>query len=151
MSGYGMFCTLVYMRKVNQSVHSFVIAIKPLFFFLLINTLQQYPDLPILIYYIYPTLSSQVAESIERQTQLEQRLEPAYSRFQQETQQHGSTARDTMLKDLAAAFDAYQELSSNLEEGTQFYNNLTPLLVKMQSKVSDFVFARTTEKDDLLK
>ena len=92
-----------------------------------------------------------MAESVDRQAQLEQRLEPTYGRFQQETQQHGSTARDKTLKDLAAAFDAYQELSSNLEEGSQFYNNLTPLLVKMQSKVSDFVFARTTEKDDLLK
>ena len=96
-------------------------------------------------------LLSQVKESLDRQAQLEQRLEPAYARFTQETQQHGSSARDATLKDLAAAFDVYQELSSNLEEGSHFYNNLTPLLVKMQSKVSDFVFARTTEKDDLLK
>ena len=93
----------------------------------------------------------QVKESLDRQAQLEQRLEPVYARFTQETQQHGSSARDGTLRDLAAAFDVYQELSSNLEEGSHFYNNLTPLLVKMQSKVSDFVFARTTEKDDLLK
>lgn len=78
-------------------------------------------------------------------------MEVVYGNFQRETQQHGSSARDSTLKDLAAAFDSYQELSANLEEGAQFYNNLTPLLVKIQSKVSDFVFARTTEKDDLLK
>ena len=101
--------------------------------------------------WVIAILFFQVTESLQHQTQLEQRLESAYGKFHQETQQHGSTARDNTLKDLAAAFDAYQEITSNLEEGSQFYNNLTPLLVKMQSRVSDFVFARTTEKDDLLK
>lgn len=86
--------------------------------------------------------------------------------FQQETEQRGTSERDQVLKDLAAGYDAYMELNNNLAEGSkvtnaslyetflflsQFYNDLTPLLIKIQSKVSDFVFARTTEKDDLLK
>ena len=102
-------------------------------------------------YSMLQKLITQVSESVERQTDLEKRIEVTYAQFQRETQQHGTSARDNTLKELATGFDVYQEIMNNLQEGSQFYNNLTPLLVKLQSKVSDFVFARTTEKDDLLK
>ena len=47
----------------------------------------------------------------------------------------GTNDRDEVLKQLAAANDAYFELKGNLQEGTKFYNDLTQLLVTFQSKV----------------
>ena len=63
----------------------------------------------------------------------------------------GGSSKEVALKSLTEAYNAFMELKGNLEEGTEFYKNLTLLLVTFQHKVVDFYFARKTEKDTLLK
>ncbi|CAF3344371.1 unnamed protein product [Rotaria sp. Silwood1] len=101
---------------------------------------------------LYTPLRQQVSESLSKQEQLVENIRRASQQFQNEKQgNESSEIREEMLKNLARAYDAYQELLNNLKEGTKFYNDLTPLLLKFQNKVSDFVFARKTEKEDLMK
>jgi len=99
----------------------------------------------------YGSAQQQVAANLETQEGLIQRLTSAHDNFVSETQSAGMSEREQKLKELASGYDAYMELNGNLTEGTKFYGDLTPLLIKIQSKVSDFVFARKTEKEDLLK
>jgi programmed cell death 6-interacting protein len=97
-------------------------------------------------------IRKQVRENIQEQEKQLSFIEKANSEFNKE-KVHNETSkmRDEMLKNLASASDSYNELYSHLEEGIKFYNDLTPILLKFQTKVDDFVFARKTEKDDLMK
>ncbi|XP_057660109.1 programmed cell death 6-interacting protein [Diorhabda carinulata] len=98
----------------------------------------------------YGSLQKQVAESVEKQGPLIQKIQQAHSQFVSE---RGSTVggREQMMCSLASAHDAFRDLLNNLQEGTKFYNDLTQMLVSFQNKVSDFCFARKTEKEELLK
>jgi programmed cell death 6-interacting protein len=95
-------------------------------------------------------LQKQVGESVERQERVVADIQEQHQQFIVEKGGAGS-AREEAMKCLAQAHDAFMELKSNLIEGTKFYNDLTQLLVTFQNKVSDFCFARRTEKEDLLK
>ncbi|XP_061390157.1 programmed cell death 6-interacting protein [Musca vetustissima] len=95
-------------------------------------------------------LQQQIKDSIERQQALVSDIQIAHSEFVSETGT-SSTSRDALCQELATAYDSFIILLGNLKEGTKFYNDLTELLVVFQNKISDFCFARKTEKEELLK
>lgn len=98
----------------------------------------------------YGPLQKQVRENIARQEKLVADIQNCHTEFTNEQAGAGSS-RETMLCKLASAHDAFKDLKSNLTEGAKFYNDLTQLLVVFQNKISDFCFARKTEKEELLK
>jgi len=101
----------------------------------------------------YGPLQQQVKDSLSKQEGLLADIQKTNTEFVAERsgQGHAAQRREAVLKELAAAHDAYMELLNNLGEGTKFYNSLTELLLAFQNKVSDFCFARKTEKEELMK
>uniref|UniRef100_A0A8C3YAY6 Programmed cell death 6-interacting protein n=1 Tax=Catharus ustulatus TaxID=91951 RepID=A0A8C3YAY6_CATUS len=101
---------------------------------------------------IYGSYTQKVQESIEKQEELLKNIQNAHQDFSKMKQSNNeSNIREEVLKNLAVANDNFVELVANLKEGTKFYNELTEILLKFQNKCSDIIFARKTERDELLK
>ncbi|XP_037004072.2 programmed cell death 6-interacting protein isoform X2 [Artibeus jamaicensis] len=101
---------------------------------------------------VYGGLKTQVQESLKKQEGLLQNIQVSHQEFSKMKQSNNeANLREEVLKNLATAYDNFVELVANLEEGTKFYNELTEILVRFQNKCSDIVFARKTERDELLK
>lgn len=71
----------------------------------------------------------QVADSVARQEDLIGRIQSAHARFEAETQSQGMGAREQKLVQLAAGYDAFMELTSNLTEGTKVSRGSVPVCV----------------------
>ncbi|VDO12623.1 unnamed protein product [Brugia timori] len=101
---------------------------------------------------IYGPLKAKVNETIKKQEECLAQVEIWNKKFcSEKASSQGAVERERILKILANGHDKFLEIKSNLDEGTKFYNDLTPLLLRLQQKVSDFCFARQTEKEDLMK
>jgi len=101
---------------------------------------------------VYGPLQRQVKESLQKQEALVADIQIQNTQFCKEKSGAGTASqREAVLKELAAAYDAFSELKEHLSEGAKFYNDLTQILVVFQNKISDYCFARKTEKEELMK
>ncbi|XP_069070966.1 programmed cell death 6-interacting protein isoform X1 [Pleurodeles waltl] len=101
---------------------------------------------------LYGSYTQRVQDNLKKQEELLNSIQVSHQEFSKMKQSNSeANLREEMLKTLASAYDNFVELVANLREGTKFYNELTEILVKFQNKCSDIVFARKTERDELLK
>lgn len=96
-------------------------------------------------------LQAEVQESLLRQEELAKGIEMAYAVVKAEKRTCNNNREAALLSQLATASDIFVEVQSNLDEGTKFYSKLTQLLIVFQNKISDFSFARGTEKEELIE
>ncbi|KAM4538739.1 programmed cell death 6-interacting protein isoform 2-T2 [Odontesthes bonariensis] len=101
---------------------------------------------------LYSSSNQRVQASLHTQEELLGQIQTSHQEFSSLKQSNTeANQREEVLKKLASAHDSYVEISNNLREGTKFYNDFTEILLKFQNKCSDIVFARKTERDELLK
>ncbi|XP_048848676.1 programmed cell death 6-interacting protein isoform X2 [Brienomyrus brachyistius] len=101
---------------------------------------------------MYGSYRQTVQQNLRTQEELLSNVQTSHQEFSALKQSNmEANQREEVLKKLAAAHDSYVEISGNLREGTKFYNDLTEILLRFQNKCSDIVFARKTERDELLK
>lgn len=102
---------------------------------------------------IFGPLQKEAREGKDRQEYLVKEVKSANEDFVdlKGGSQSSASARDQFFSRLAAAHDAFNDLLRHLQEGTKFYNDLTQLLVSLQSKVDDYCYARKTELEEMAK
>lgn len=101
---------------------------------------------------VYGSYTDRVQRNLTKQEEIIGNIQVSHQEFSKMKQSNSeANLREEVLKKLAAGHDSYVELVANLREGTKFYNDLTEILLKFQGKCSDIVFARKTERDELLK
>ena len=85
----------------------------------------------------YGPVQKKIRDWITKEDDLMCRIQVAYSDFSELKNNSGSgNQRDAFLSSLAEAHNNFEEITQNIEEGTNFYNDITKLLINLQNKVS---------------
>eukprot|EP01027_Heterolobosea_sp_BB2_P005128 GEZU01007877.1.p2 GENE.GEZU01007877.1~~GEZU01007877.1.p2 ORF type:complete len:743 (-),score=242.94 GEZU01007877.1:2331-4559(-) len=87
----------------------------------------------------------------QREDDLIARIQTANASFTASKAQNSNLEqRESVIQSFVAGVNKYEEIMANLKEGTQFYSNMQELIKKLKQRVEDFVFARKTEKQDII-
>lgn len=102
---------------------------------------------------VFGPLQKEARESKDQQEALVKEINAANESFVELKggSQSSASDRDRFFSRLATAHDSFNDLLRHLQEGTKFYNDLTQLLVSLQTKVDDYCYARKTELEELIK
>ncbi|KAH9282692.1 Programmed cell death 6-interacting protein [Echinococcus granulosus] len=87
-----------------------------------------------------------IRESLDKQTSMLKDIQSLYESIFGKKKEVASA-----LTTLLMAAEAYDQLCQDVGQGITFYADLTGILIKFQNKVNDYVFARRTEKKELMK
>ena len=80
-----------------------------------------------------------------------QSIQEANRTFEQHKSQNSiQSQREQILQFIYNAINKYNEISANLQEGINFYTTMQEITKKLANRIDDFVFARRTEKQDIM-
>ena len=99
----------------------------------------------------YEQIQEQARDNIEKQRlQLEvtKKLNDAWNNTK--SSDPTGKVREQALNRLDQVYQMYLQLKANLKEGIEFYTNIQEVILKFKRKCEDLVFARQTEKQELL-
>ncbi|KAL0481918.1 vacuolar protein sorting protein VPS31 [Acrasis kona] len=69
---------------------------------------------------------------------------------QSKTSSESTRKREQVIQNMYNSINKYGEVIANMQEGINFYTTMQDIINKLYQRVSDFVFARRTEKQDLI-
>eukprot|EP00742_Colponemidia_sp_Colp-10_P002769 GILJ01002959.1.p1 GENE.GILJ01002959.1~~GILJ01002959.1.p1 ORF type:complete len:715 (-),score=121.34 GILJ01002959.1:1127-3271(-) len=99
----------------------------------------------------YTPKTQAINENVETQAALLVSILEANTRFTDAQQISKQTSlRAKFIQDLEMSVNSYNEINGHATEGARFYAQLGDHLRRLGQSTSDFVFARNTEKKDLL-